>query len=260
MVDFIYKRAFWKIREMAFTDCIDYKDNCDVTYLHSNQKESDKCVKQNIVTQKQYTLVTSLNEDKEKLFGRIHKNCRYEIRRSERDHINVEFYKNIKEIDETEVLCDFEKIYNQMFETKGMKNRFNRQLMEKGLQSGYILVSSCISQGTGCIVYHAYLIDGESALLMYSTSTLCHEKENACLISRMNERLHWEDMIKFKELGYRNYEWGGISNPAVPNGIDKFKMKFGGEVTYFWNFIYGNTWKGKIYVWLLKRRLTKKGQ
>ena len=46
----------------------------------------------------------------------------------------------------------------------------------------------------------------------------------------------------------------GISSKDQPNGIDKFKMSFGGEVVQLKNCIFANSIKGKFYVKLLKER------
>ena len=43
-----------------------------------------------------------------------------------------------------------------------------------------------------------------------------------------------------------------------PNGIDKFKMSFGGEVVQLKNCIFAKSIKGKLYVKLLKERDEKK--
>ena len=61
-------------------------------------------------------------------------------------------------------------------------------------------------------------------------------------------------MLWFKENGYSRYEWGGISNPNEPNGIDRFKSEFGGDVVCYANYIIPCSLRGKIYVSLVKRR------
>ena len=56
----------------------------------------------------------------------------------------------------------------------------------------------------------------------------------------------------FREHGYVLYDWGNISSSTNPNGIDKFKMSFGGEVVTVYNSFVGNTLLGKILVVLYK--------
>lgn len=73
----------------------------------------------------------------------------------------------------------------------------------------------------------------------------------------MNKYLHWKDILSFKERGYSRYEWGGITDVENPNGIDRFKMEFGGEVQIYYNYIVANSLKGRLYLYLLKWREKK---
>ena len=63
---------------------------------------------------------------------------------------------------------------------------------------------------------------------------------------------HIRDMDWFREHGIVIYDWGNISSSVRPNGIDRFKMSFGGKVTTVYNTFVGNTFLGKILVLLYK--------
>ena len=77
---------------------------------------------------------------------------------------------------------------------------------------------------------HTYLDLGDTARLYHSCSLFRDRKEEAALIGRSNKRLHWEDMLYFKNKGFTTYDWGGISSFDNPNGIDTFKLSFSGDV------------------------------
>ena len=71
-------------------------------------------------------------------------------------------------------------------------------------------------------------------------------------MARANKRLHWEDMKLFKERGVSLYDWGGISDPDHPNGIDAFKMKFGGKPLTYYNVLKGITVLGRLGIRVMK--------
>ena len=68
----------------------------------------------------------------------------------------------------------------------------------------------------------------------------------------MNKLLHIKDMEWFRERGYLLYDWGNIHSSQNPNGIDKFKMSFGGEIVTVYNSFVGNSLLGKLLVSLYK--------
>ena len=60
------------------------------------------------------------------------------------------------------------------------------------------------------------------------------------------------DMKYFKEKGLVRYDWGGISDFENPNGIDEFKLKFGGDKITYYNVFTGNSLLGKLAVTAMK--------
>ena len=56
----------------------------------------------------------------------------------------------------------------------------------------------------------------------------------------------------FRKKGLIRYDWGGISDFDNPNGIDEFKLKFGGEKITYYNIFAGNTLLGKLAVTAMK--------
>ena len=101
------------------------------------------------------------------------------------------------------------------------------------------------------LVYHSYLADETCARLLHSVSDF-RESQDGALISRANRGLHWEDMKRFAKKGLSVYDWGGIPNPEAPNGIDQFKIKFGGEPVTYYNAIEGRSVLGKLAVLALR--------
>ncbi len=258
MVDFCFRRKMFTIREMSFGTLEDTKQkDCDVVYMHSRDVEPIKTRKTECYVQQQYTLFSNLQLPEEELLSGIGKNYRYEIRRAEREQCNVAVYPSEEIFQRMDILTDFEQVYNEMFKRKGMGGyAFNKALISAGIESGNIVISVCAYlENDELRVYHAFLCDGKSTMLVYSASPLWEDdKGKANQIGRMNKLLHWEDMKWFKKEGYSCYEWGGIHSPVEPNGIDKFKMEFGGELHLLNNYVVARSLLGKVYTYLVWRK------
>lgn len=261
MLDFEFKRKIFKIRECAFCGISELgKSMSDVVYLHSSDS-GDVTTKMNVIVQKQYTLLTDLLESEDELLSKIKKNCKYEIRRSEREEVIEKNYDSEELLNNSDVVDRFEKVYNVMFSTKGLSGyRFNRELVKEGIKANSIVITTCRNANGENEIFHAYLCDQNSCVLMYSASPLWgrEEKEKVNEIGRMNKYLHWKDILYFKERGLTRYEWGGISSPDEPNGIDKFKMEFGGEIVQYNNYVIPISTLGRVYTYLVRRKNSEK--
>ena len=261
MVDFIFRRKVFRIRECAFCGIEEIGNSkADVVYLHSSDS-GEMDVSKGTILQKQYTLLTDLKYSEEEILANIKKNCKYEIRRSEREEVQVHFYEKQQICENMEIIKKFETTYNQMFDKKRLSGyRFNLELVEKAIEMNSILISSCTNASGDNEVFHAYLRDNESCVLMYSASPLWgnEDKDKANEIGRMNKYLHWKDIQYFKNNGLSRYEWGGISDPKEPNGIDRFKMEFGGEVAQYNNYIIPVSIIGRVYTYLVRRKIGEK--
>jgi hypothetical protein len=75
------------------------------------------------------------------------------------------------------------------------------------------------------------------------------------MVGRANRYHHWQDIVKFKNLGIATYDLGGwyadTTDPAKIN-INKFKEEFGGELVKHFNCRHGITTKGKLFLLLRK--------
>ena len=200
MVDFVFKRSIFRIREMAFVKYTDVvRKNCDVIYLHSRDNDLSIAPAKSH-SKLQYTLINDLLLTEEELLGKVKKNCKYEIRRAEKEGAITRVYQCNHHYTANEVINKFKKVYNEMFKAKNLEYRFNEDLFLAGIESRQLIVTTnALSNDLECVVYHAYLVDGTSAVLMYSASPLWEDgdKEKANAIGRLNKHLHWKDMLWF---------------------------------------------------------------
>ena len=55
-----------------------------------------------------------------------------------------------------------------------------------------------------------------------------------------------------KQIGVKEYDWGGIASYESPNGIDKFKMSFGGEYRKYYNLFCNCSFMARAYAKIRK--------
>lgn len=208
------------------------KIRCDVccyigiTQLHNKKNSHIKFT----------TLVHNLTLPYESIESQFAKVNRYDIRRSARDMIEVSIVESKNIISDNSLLLKFKEVYEKMYSLKGMIQKAPIDAM-KFYANNNALIISCVEFQEKPIVYHAYIIDGENARLWMSCSVFrdSEDKQYRALVGRANKRLHSDDIQYFKNNGYSSYDWGGISSLNEPNGIDRFKMSFGGTPIQYYD-------------------------
>jgi len=168
-----------------------------------------------------YTLLLDLTRPEEELISLIAKNTWYEIRRAERDEL---IWKDA--IPPHEFL-DF---YNRFALAKGL----NTVSLKALLSLGRAFLATGVYTSDEPLVMHGYLIDEAQARvrLLYSGSDQMRLLRQGGLVGRANRRAHWLDILYFKKLGFRLYDFGGIGREPgrkAMQGITTFKKGFGGK-------------------------------
>jgi len=234
MVNIVYrKNGLIPIRHVWFANEKLQTSNF-ITFYHGVSRPFITSVRKRKHVEKQYSLQIDLNLDEERLFEQMRKNVRYEIRRSNKEGIIIKHFTS-KEISK-ELLNRFEVTYNEMYLDKRMAVKYNRRLVEAYMDDNCIEFSVGFAQGIP-MVFHSYIVDTEIARFFYSTSPLRKQDVDRSLVSRVNRYQHWSDICYFKRLAYKIYDFGGISNPQMPNGIDNFKLGFGGNIVEYYNLV-----------------------
>lgn len=107
------------------------------------------------------------------MLAKVKKNCKYEIRRAEKEGAITCIYRDKHALKANEVINKFKKVYNEMFKAKDLEYYFNEDLFLAGIEAKQLVVTTnTLSNIPDCVVCHAYLVDGTSAVLMYSASPL----------------------------------------------------------------------------------------
>jgi hypothetical protein len=152
-----------------------------------------------------------------------------------------------EEIVNKKIIKMFAKCYEEMYQEKNMVVTLGEQLLKKYIDAKCLYISVAYVNEEP-MVFHSYINCGEKARLWHSCSTFRDDKSLATLIGRANKRLHWEDMLFFKELGLKSYDWGGIFDYESANGIDLFKLAFGSDRKDYYNAVVAQSLIGKAYL------------
>ncbi|MGQ0749517.1 MAG: GNAT family N-acetyltransferase [Betaproteobacteria bacterium] len=192
------------------------------------------------------SLVIDLTVPAPAIVEQFGKDCRYKIRRADtKDGLRMEFISQPgPRLDE---FCDF---YDAFAGQKSV-GPANRQWLEAACSAGRLLLTSVL-RGSEVIVWHAYLVTGTSAWLQYSGS--CYRdkaNEYRALVGRANRWLHWQEMLRFKEIGMTRYDWGGLfENESSPEhaGINRFKKEFGGRPVRSYDCVLPVTLRGRLWL------------
>ena len=242
---YLQVNQIWYPGTASITGMLGQRRKADILFVHGVPFEETKGRFRG--WQEYHTCMNDLTRSEEEMLAAVNKAVRYQFRRSEKDQIEIRFYTK-KEIGQSpELMETFADIYERMYQSKGSDTKLNVSAIQKYLEADGILFSAVWHEGE-MIVFHSYICDATDARLLHSASCFREESADQSMIGRANKRLHWEDILYFKKKGLLRYDWGGISDFDNPNGIDEFKLKFGGDKITYYNVFAGNTLLGKLAV------------
>ena len=198
------------------------------------------------------TLLLDLTQDEAALMNAFGKDNRYKIRRAETKDGGTSTFIDTP-ADNLDEFCTF---YDQFAVAKGV-GPSARPWLQVATAAGRVILTH--AQQSGDIrVWHAYIVSGDRARLLYSASLFRQEdKTLQALIGRLNRWLHWQDILEFKRRGFRVYDLGGLfsdASSAAAAGINRFKEEFGGAKSRGFDCTVALSRKGRIYLALLKLR------
>lgn len=206
-----------------------------------------------------YTVISDLAMTKEELLKCMRKKVRYEVTRAEKEGIIFQAFDSQDIKGQRHILDEFENAYRKFADGLGSEavaDAYSRKKIESYLSNDCLLLTR--ANKDSLLVYHAYVYDEHKAVLIYSVSDFREEHVDRNLAGRGNKWLHYQDMLYLKKKGLHAYDWGNISSKEAPNGIDNFKISFGGEITDTYNILEGNNWIGKILAAGYKRKRGKR--
>lgn len=244
----IEKKSFYTMERIWFSN--KEKSNADIVrYIRTLQPMSGYYVHCESVE----TVFSDLNKSIEEILDSSTKTVKYEVNKCEKEDINISFYTALDLKNNKALVDEFETAYLDFAKELGLKEveeAYQRSKIDNYIECDCILLTKAEKEGVS--VYHVYSCGGQECVLNYSVSNFRIDPTKRNLAGRMNKLLHIKDMGWFKKHGYTLYDWGNISSSENPNGIDKFKMSFGGDVVTVYNSFVGNSFLGKVLVVLYK--------
>ncbi len=192
------------------------------------------------------SLVTDLSVEEDAIVAGFGKDCRYKIRRAEtKDGMRMEFIS-----DPESRLDEFRAFYDAFAREKSLEPS-DHQWLVAACKARQLALTSASRNGEA-LVWHAYVMSGKTARLQYTGSCFRNrENDYRALVGRANRWLHWREMLRFKEMGIKRYDWGGLfEDESVPEraGINQFKKDFGGQQVRTYDCTVPVTLRGRIWL------------
>lgn len=167
------------------------------------------------------TIWIDLEKTEDDILMGFKSNTRNEVRKAIREGYTVE------EVSDMSVFVDF---YNAFAREKNL-GEININALNKYPK---VLVYQSSFEGRP-LTMHANIVDENNKIirLLYSASVRFDEGVDRKSVGLSNRFLHYAEFLKFKGLGYRIYDFGGINedeNNKEQYNITTFKKGFGGDV------------------------------
>ena len=191
------------------------------------------------------SLVNDLSAEEHVIRAAFARGNRAHISRAEKEALECEFLP-----EPGTRLCQFSAFYNAFAQQKALQPIYRRGLAAAS-EAGQ-LVLSCARHAGVDLVWHAYIVSAARVSLLHSASHFRNKQhDDRRIVGRANRWLHWKDMLNFRQLGMRQYDWGGIfedeSDPMCA-GINNFKREFGGIAERRYDADVPLTLRGRAYL------------
>ncbi len=219
--------------------------HCDSIIIHGN---TDIINEKEIKNDLQYSLISDLSLASEDILASFTKTIKNEINRSEREMVKCAQYTSQELLSQDQIVSSFGQMYSEMYQEKGIEGKKIYMPELKSYIDENVLMISCAMINEVPVVFHSYIYNKNKCRLLHSCSQFRVEDNSMRnAIGRANKYLHWKDMLWFKEKSVSSYDWGGLTSIDSPNGIDTFKMSFGGKTTQYYNIRLNCSKRIKIY-------------
>jgi hypothetical protein len=193
------------------------------------------------------SLVIDLTSGQDMIMRGFNRDCRQKIRRAEeKDALEWELITAPGA--RLEEFCDFFDV----FARQKSRPLCDRVWLAAAHRAGRLMLSTASRPGGNALVWHAYVNMTHTVWLQHTASCFRDKSsEVRALIGRANRWLHWKEMLGFKRLGVKRYDWGGLfPDESIPEqaGINRFKKSFGGREERRFDCTVPLTVKGHVYL------------
>ncbi len=192
------------------------------------------------------SLVTNLSMEERFLWERLDKNCRYDIRRAEKDGVTSRHEQSPS----AATIAEFKSFFAEFAAHKALQ-QLDMNWLSAAAAAGRLFLGSARCEGK-TLVWHSHVVAGSVVRLLHSCS-LRHDSDSRWkqLVGRANRLLHWHDLREFRRLGLRAHDWGGLfsdESDLAKKKINDFKREFGGEERCYYDCTVCLTTLGRVYL------------
>jgi hypothetical protein len=168
-----------------------------------------------------YAICLDLSRPIDDLFRATDATCRNAIRRAEKMAGRIAIRTGAEEIPA------MVELHNELARAKGHSGSLSPRLLSKyaGISDAFALY---LDDRPMCA--HFWLRDESRGRVrhFFSATTRLQSKEDSALSGILNRYLHWHEIRKYKDEGFRLYDLGGFTDEAdAESSLAKFKLSFG---------------------------------
>ncbi|MFA5127073.1 MAG: peptidoglycan bridge formation glycyltransferase FemA/FemB family protein [Patescibacteria group bacterium] len=196
------------------------------------------------------TWCTNLDLDNEALLRQSHPKTRYNIALAKRKGVRIVFSQTEKDLE----------VFLSLLKKTAKRNHIGLHSGEYYHQLWSVLLAD--NSGELALAYAGNQVVAANFLIKFGqTATYLHgasDYQNRSLMAP--QLLHWESIKRYRDQGYKTYDWWGIApeDGSKPGwqGVTRFKQGFSGRRVYSagtYDFVYDHSWY-KFYAYLRKAR------
>ncbi len=232
------KLLLFKSKEIHFAEHPFDVDGCDFVKFADCRKEVDD---EGFIREKSFTSITDLTEDLEILFDNFGKHNRKQIKRAEKEGIQIHLNRHYDE---------FNQMVTKFQKTKGFGTILDRVTENTKWMKKYSTLFTAEYEGE-ILCGTLYLEDENTIKGWLSGTTRLEATEQKAIIGRASRLVRWEAMKYAKEKGLSEFDWGGMWSDDEANqderkkAINDFKSSFGGVIAtrYEYTKVYSRRYK-----------------
>jgi hypothetical protein len=176
------------------------------------------------------TLITPLTLTEDELMARIKTKVRWEIKQAPKQNITFHVKKEVSEKE----LSNYINTYNNFARQKGL-GEITMASAFAAMKKKCLCITIAQLEEKPLVIHFYILNNNERARLQLSFHDITLPEEMNQVRGNANRFLHWSDLLYFKQNNFRVYDWGGV-DLKTENHITKFKMGFGGDIEYSFDY------------------------
>ncbi|MEP7142008.1 MAG: hypothetical protein ABI707_04010 [Ferruginibacter sp.] len=181
-----------------------------------------------------HTIELDLEQDTNEIFSNFSKQVRQQVKIAENEGTRCYFHQEIDR---------FADFFNDFAMRKDTYTTSKEKIMELG---NSVKLSFAENKGE-ILAAHSYLVDEDIKIVrhLHSATKRLDEHFDRNFIGRANKFLTVKDILYFKEMGFKIYDFGGYAMNTEDEslkGINNYKLLFGGKVVPCINYYSYSYW------------------